>query len=341
MEKRIKIGIIGCGAVTEMFYLPAIKARSDIQLTAAVDRSASRAKLVGESLGAASFDSVAAAAPFIDAAIVALPHNLHASVVIELLEAGKHVLVEKPMALTIGECDAMLAAAGRGKATVTVGQMRRFSPAVAAAKALLDYGVVGRVKSFEILEGNVFSWPAASDYFLKKETSGGGVLIDTGAHTLDMVLWLFGDVASLDYRDDAFGGVEADCEIRMTMANGVAGRVELSRTRELPTELKIEGDRGKMVVAYKPNELTLEVGGRRLETFKMATEDPSGQSLSVWHYMIVKQLDNWIRSLQGMEPVLVPGEEGRKVVALIERCYAERKPLHFPWVNQATGRAVS
>jgi predicted dehydrogenase len=173
----------------------------------------------------------------------------------------------------------------------------------------------------------------ASDYFLKKETAGGGVLIDNGAHTFDMLLWFFGEVADLDYRDDAFGGVEADCEVRLKTANGVHGYVELSRTRDLPSELIIEGESGRMIVAYKPNQLTLEVNGVSLDPFAMAIKDSAGQDLSIWHFMIVRQLENWVHSLQGGLPALVTGEEGRKVVAFIERCYRERSPLILPWVK--------
>jgi len=56
------------------------------------------------------------------------------------------------------------------------------------------------------IEGNVYSWPVASDFFFRKETAGGGVLMDTGVHTFDMLLWFFGEISDLDYRDDAFGG---------------------------------------------------------------------------------------------------------------------------------------
>ena len=332
MVERIKIGIVGCGAVTEMFHLPALLAREDLQVTAVIDRNLDRAKILSQQSGAQPFSSVQDAMGSFDAAIVALPHQLHASACIELLEAGKHVLVEKPMALSTQECEDMNAAAARSGKTITVGQMRRFCPAVSAAKIFLENNLIGEIQRFHIQEGNVFDWPAASDYFLKKETSGGGVLIDTGAHTFDMILWLFGEVYDLDYRDDSFGGVEADCEVRLKMASGAEGYVELSRTRNLPTELVIEGSRGRMAVAYKPNQVTLEVDGKKIDTFTMPTRYPEGPAKSIWHLMIVHQLDHWVECLKSGSPALVNGTEGMKVVSFIERCYKERKPLVFPWV---------
>ena len=336
----MNLAVIGCGAVSEQFHLPAILARRDVRLTVAVDRNKERAELIARKGGAQTFATVAEALPHIDAAIVALPHHLHAPVSIELLKAGKHVLVEKPMAITAAECDAMLAAAGRGGASLTIGQMRRFCPAVATAKVFLEQGVIGRVKRFEILEGNVYDWPVASDFFFRKETAGGGVLMDTGAHTFDMLLWFFGEVAELDYQDDAFGGVEADCEVRLKTCAGIEGYVELSRTRNLPTELMIEGERGRMIVAFKPNQLTLEIAGQRLDTFAMGTKDAAGRELSIWHFMIVRQLENWVQSLQGKASALVPGEEGRKVVDFIERCYRNRRPLVLPWLNPALQKSA-
>lgn len=329
----MKLALIGCGAVSEIFHLPAILAGDDIRLAVAIDQNLDRANLIANKGNAVAFSNIDDALNSFDAAIVALPHQLHASVCVKLLGLGKHVLVEKPMALSVEECDRMIDAAAKGGAALTVGQMRRFCPAVATAKYFLDRKMLGAIRSFQIQEGNIFNWPAASDYFLKKETSGGGVLIDTGAHTLDMLLWLFGEVEELDYKDDSFGGVEADCEIRLKTKSGVEGYVELSRTRELPTELMIEGDRGRMVVAYKPNQLSLEVDGEKFETFTMPTKYPVGPAISIWHLMIVRQLENWVESLKGGSPSLVGGDEGKKVVALIERCYRERQPLRFPWVN--------
>ena len=135
-------------------------------------------------------------------------------------------------------------------------------------------------------------------------------------------------------------GVEADCEVRLKTCAGIEGYVEVSRTRNLPTELMIEGERGRMIVAFKPNQLTLEIAGQRLDTFAMGTKDAAGRELSIWHFMIVRQLENWVQSLQGKASALVPGEEGRKAVDFIERCYRNRRPLVLPWLNPALGKSA-
>ena len=331
----MRIAIVGCGAVTDALHLPAILARSDIRLSAAVDRNPERAQLIAQKAGARAFGTVAEALPHFEAAIVALPHHLHASVSIELLEAGKHVLVEKPMAITSAECDAMTAASTRGRASLTIGQMRRFCPAVAAAKVFLEQERIGRISRFELLEGNIYDWPVASDFFFRKETAGGGVLLDTGAHTFDMLLWLFGEIAEVDYRDDAFGGVEADCQVKLKTLRGAEGYVELSRTRNLPTELIVEGERGRLVVAYKENLIKVQLEGQRPKVCKLDSRDSTGRVRDIWTLMIRNQLDDWIQSIRNGRPALVTGEEGRKTVEFIERCYQHRRPLTLPWLQPA------
>jgi predicted dehydrogenase len=329
----MKIGVIGCGAVTEILHLPALLERTDIRLSAAVDKNLDRANLIAAKSSARAFSSIEAALPEMDTAIVALPHGLHCEATVKLLKAGKHVLVEKPMAPTLRECDEMIAASRKSGATLAIGQMRRFCPALVATKCFLDRGILGPIQSFSILEGGVFAWPVASDYLLRKETAGGGVLVDTGAHTFDTILWLFGDVTALDYRDDAYGGVEADCEVRMTMASGAKGYVELSRTRNLPADLVIVGEHGRIVVNYAKNQLDLELDGKQLDTCKMETKDAQGREIGVWGLMIRRQLENWVDSLSGKSTACVPGPEGRRVVGFFEECYRTRRLLEFPWVQ--------
>ena len=95
------------------------------------------------------------------------------------------------MALNADECDAMIEAARQSGAILAVGIMRRFLPSYQFVKALIDDGYLGTINSFDIREGFVYNWPVASDFFFRKETAGGGVLVDTGAYTMDTVQWWF------------------------------------------------------------------------------------------------------------------------------------------------------
>ncbi len=102
----------------------------------------------------------------------------------------------------------------------------------------------------DIQEGMIYDWPVASDFMFRRDM-GGGVLADTGAHVLDLLMYWLGDHASVEYKDDAAGGVEADCELRLTMASGAKGVVRLSRTRNLRNTWILEGERGTLEVSRR------------------------------------------------------------------------------------------
>ena len=156
----------------------------------------------------------------VDAAVVALPNHLHAPVSVELLRQGVSVLVEKPMAINVRECDEMIAAAAAGRATLAVGLDFRFFDSSLLVRNLLRDGLLGAIRSFDLRQGVIPRWPFATDFLLRKEMAGGGVLADFGVHVLDLLLWWLGDWTAVDYRDDAVGGVESDCEMELTLGSG-------------------------------------------------------------------------------------------------------------------------
>lgn len=325
----IRIGIIGCGAVTELLHLPSLMANKNCRVTALVDRDPRRLAAVGRMVPQARCsDTYAAVMTDFDAAIVALPHNLHALVTSELLRAGKQVFVEKPMALSVAECDAMIAAAPTPW-SLTVGQMRRFSPAVVLAAQLLRGGVIGEIQSVDVRDGNVFGWPVESDFQFRKDKAGGGVLVDTGAHALDMVIGWFGTPKTVAYRDDARGGVEADCVADLQLPSGAACRVELSRTRNLGNSAIIKGSRGSLEVGFNANVLKCSIPEGSVDTpFLCALEVPHPD---VWRQMFDFQLEDWLGAIKSEQSAKVSGAEARKVVQLIESLYAIRQPLDLPW----------
>jgi len=266
----------------------------------------------------------------VDAAIVALPHHLHAPVASELLAAGVHVLVEKPMALTVAECDRMIAAADSSGAVLAVGVARRFYDGGRFVKRLLERGMLGRILRFHGREGFVYSWPVVSDFMFRKET-GGGVLADGGAHMLDTMLWWLGDYESVEYFDDSRGGVEADCELRLRMKSGAEGVVELSRTRDLRNSWIIEGEHGRLELdsIFNP-QIRLRLGDQEFELRGRALRADGADEPPLACFN--RQMVDFVESFQqGRDPVAA-GREGRRSVALIEDCYRARKPLEQPWV---------
>lgn len=330
--QELKIGIIGCGAATEKLHLPALE---KLKLTPAllVDPNLQRVQALGAKFKvprvAQTYDATSGE---INAAIVAAPHHLHARVSSDLLRQGVHVLVEKPLATTEAGCLQVVESAHAGGAVLAVGLMRRFLHRLQWVRAALDAGLVGEVESFDIREGAVYGWPVASSFFFKKETAGGGVLADTGAHTLDLVVWWFGQPVSLEYRDDNYGGVEADCTLSLTFANGLKGFVELSRTRNLRNSAMIRGRRGEIEVGLP--DLTVEplrAHPTSLLEFKHAGFSGSRSPAQRYRELFVLQIEDWVRAIRRGTAPTVTGTEATRSVALIEACYGQRQPLHLPW----------
>jgi len=331
----LRLAIIGCGAITEQGHLPAAAGVRGVQLVALVDKNLARAQsLAAKHPDVRAFDDYRPLIEAIDAAIVALPPSLHAPVSIELLERGVHVLVEKPMARNLSECDAMIAAAQRGGATLAVGLVRRFRWAYRWMKQLIANGTLGTITSFDVREGGVFDWPVASPFFLRKEAAGGGVFADAGVHVIDALQWWFGDVESFDYRDDDLGGVEADCELDVVMTGGLRGHIELSRTRRMRNSTMVRGEHGTAEIAAYTNDVSLSLNGDGPHAWQLRSQlqQAQGESSAASETIFADQLAEFAGAIREKRSPAVDGRAGRSSVAVVEACYAARKPLRHPWV---------
>jgi len=274
-----------------------------------------------------------------EVAVLALPNHLHAPVAVELLRAGVHVLVEKPMALSTAECDAMIEAAEAGGALLTVGLQFRFFDSTRLMGDLLAGDLLGRVERFEMRLGVVSSWPFTTDFMLHRETAGGGVLVDYGVHVLDLLLLWLGEWGEVRYRDDAMGGVESDCEIELAFASGISGSIEISRTRNLRNTCSFLGDGARLEVGiWDPDPpITLELDGAEVVLSGRARRQ--GQAGLDFLGAFRRQIDDLARALGEEREPFVTGRDGRRSIALIEACYAAREPLVFPWVQPAAAAA--
>ena len=336
LRANLSVALVGCGAVVEQCHLPAFFRRSDCKVAALVDSNQKRAGQLAERYGIphSLTDYRGLYELGIDAAIVALPNYLHAPASIDLLEHGIHVLVEKPMALSLSQCNAMIEAAQKKEVTLAVGLMRRFYRSGQLVRSLVQNGTLGQVRSFDVREGRVFNWPLASDFFFRKEAAGGGVLIDTGVHTLDQLLWWLGDADSFEYYDDNYGGVEADCELHLKLRSGAEGIVEVSRTRKLRNTAIIRGERGELEIGLSGNRAALRFDGVPLQVAGSAI--PLHEPIdSEWIQTdpIAAEQEDFLDAIRRRRSPVVSGLEGSRSVALIEACYRKRQPLKVPWME--------
>ncbi len=338
-EIKYKLAVVGCGAIAERLHLPSLARREDCEIAALVDTNAARSKALAEQFSVThTFTDVAALSDLdIDAAIVATPNNLHAAMTVNLLSAGVHVLVEKPMAMNAVECAQMQAAAEAAAKVLAVGHILRFAQTARFAKWAIDTGMLGRITSFDIRYGFVFAWPTVSDYLLRKDLSGGGVLMDLGTHCIDLLLWWLGDVATFDYYDDSHGGVEADCLLDATMECGAKGTVELSRTRNLRSTAIIRGDKAALELAFAENTVALRFNDSAMGITGQATL--AGEPLTTLQRtsdLVIAEHEDFFTAIKNDRPVSVSGTAARRCMQLIDACYAARRPLELPWAAVQT-----
>ncbi len=331
-KQQTRIGIIGCGAVTERCHLPALAKIRGVQTSVLVDQNRARAEKLARQYNVPHVaEDSAYVRDKVDAAIIALPHYLHAPVSIDLLRHGIDILVEKPMALSEAECDAMNRAAEQGQAILAVGLMRRFRHGSQWVKAALDAEVIGPIESFDFREGHALDWPVASDFLFRRETAGGGVLIDIGAHAIDLLLWWLGGVESFEYYDDSYGGVEADCELHLTFATGAQGIVELSRSRKLRNTAIIRGQRGEIELSLHSNRLI--ASPKDILGYRAGGMDGRHLPKQSFEELFVPEIKDWLHSIDVQQASLVSGSEASRSIALIEACYEQRQLLEYPWVK--------
>lgn len=192
MDEPIRIGIIGTGRISGA-HARAAEALAGTQLAGCADIDPARLAKFTERFPcqASSSAEELIARPGVDAVVIALPHWLHCDVTIAALQAGKHVLLEKPMAMTVAECDAMIAAAERTGKTLMVGHSQHFFPVNEAARALITSGEIGRIVFATDTWYKPFFEVERPPWFLDA-AKGGGMWPMNGPHMIDRMMMFIG-----------------------------------------------------------------------------------------------------------------------------------------------------
>ena len=195
MTDKLRVGIIGSGGIAEGAHAPGYKAiPDDCELVACCDVRPERAKAFAERFDLAHWYTdyrELLALPDLDAVSVCTPPFMHRDATVAALDAGLHVLCEKPMAMNVAEAQDMVAAAERAGKVLTIGHQQRFSPAAQAVKRAVDAGELGDIyyaKTAALRNRGAPTWGV----FHIRKLNGGGPLIDIGVHALDVTMWLMG-----------------------------------------------------------------------------------------------------------------------------------------------------
>ena len=196
MAARLKLALVGCGAIAR-FHLDGIEEHAPrIEVSAAIDLDRDKAQAYADETGATAFTSLdeALATGDFDAVDIMLPHDLHESAAIRCLEAGKHVLLEKPMAPSLEACERILAAARTAGTVFMVAENSQYWPEIVKAQEVIEAGAIG-----EIITARAAFIYQFEDTFFKEEhpwryderRTGGGITIDGGSHWIrPLRIWM-------------------------------------------------------------------------------------------------------------------------------------------------------
>ncbi|MFD0960413.1 Gfo/Idh/MocA family protein [Paenibacillus chungangensis] len=339
---KLKVAVIGCGSISRHRHIPEYAANANVELVAFVDPVIERAQAYAEQHGGKAYADyetmLAEVKP--DAVSVCTPNAVHAPASIAAAKAGAHVLVEKPMAVTDEEAEAMIIAAKENGIHLMVGHNQRFMPPHVKAKQILKSGVLGKVLTFRTSFGHPgpdgWSVDGANSWFFRKEEAIMGAMGDLGVHKSDLIRWLLEDeVAEIG----AFVGTlhkqgtdvddNASCILRMK--SGAIGTLVASWTyykgEDNSTILWCEN--GVMKIGTHPDDqVIVELRNGTVERHKVGAISTNEKQLSS---EVINAFVNGI--LSGGEPA-VSGEEGRASLKVILCAFESQASGKFITVNE-------
>jgi predicted dehydrogenase len=253
----MRFALVGAGVIGTVHARLIEALGADAELVAVVDQDLDRARKLAEQYGGRAYPTPADAyAEDVDAVGVCLPSALHAEAAIEALRAGKHVIVEKPVDITLDAADRLIEAQRATGLTASVISQRRFQPPVAQIRTAIDDGTLGRVTS-GIAESAFFrpqSYYDGDDWRGTLAIDGGGALMNQGIHALDLLVWMLGRPVRVSAQTGrlAHEGIEVEDLAAATIQfeSGAIGLLLASTAAYpgRPVRLTVHGDRGTAIL---------------------------------------------------------------------------------------------
>ena len=321
-----RAAVIGCGDVS-VVHLQGIEKLDGADLAGVCDTDAGRAGAAAERYGVPAFtghrELLDAVRP--DVVHVCTPHDQHAAVAIDCLDAGVAVLVEKPVAHTVAEADRLIAAARRQPGVkIGVCLQNRYNTAARTARDLLGSGELGRVRggSATLLWHREPAYYQARPWRGRKDVSGGGVLINQAIHTLDLMEWLLGDVVrvrghagryaldGIDVEDTASVLLDHTGGARSVVFATVANVVDSPVTIEIVTERAVLLIRGDLTVSHADG---------RIETVTEPVASTGGRAY--WGASHELLIADFYRTLADPDPFWISPQEGARSLRVIQQIY--------------------
>ncbi len=349
---RVQTALVGCGKVGRI-HAQALASLPESDLVAVCDVELERAAALATQYDAAAFDDVGLmlALSNVQAVSIATPHPLHAGPALLAAEAGAHVLVEKPLAASLSDCDAMLAAARQHGIKLGVISQRRWYAPVRRMKAAIDAGKIGRpvLGTFTMYSWREPSYYQSDPWRGRWDTEGGGVLVNQSPHMLDLLEWLMGDevaevsgywanlnhpsvevedtaVAILRFRSGGLGSIVSS----LAQRPGIYTKVHIHGSNG--ASVGVETDRGATFIAgmssisEPPLNDLWTIAGEEGCLAQFQAEDRARfaevDAVNEYHAL---QIQDFLRAILDDRRPLVTGDDGRRVVALFQAIYQSNR----------------
>jgi len=330
---KLRFALVGCGRIAKKHAEILAKQLPDAELTAVCDTVAERAEAYGRKYNVPFFtnmhEMMKKAGDRIDVLNILTPSGNHAENTVALAPYGKHIVVEKPMALTIDDADSMISACDRAGVKLFVVKQNRYNYPVQKLRAALEEGRFGKL----VLGTVRVRWCRDQKYYDQDSWRGtwrydGGVFTNQASHHVDLLEWMMGDVESV-FAKSATQLVRIEAEdtgvVVLKFKNGALGIIEATtatRPKDLEGSISILGEKGTVEIGgFAVNEMKIWnfVEGRPedAEVVAQFRNNPP----DVYGFGHVEYLKDVIDSIRNNKKALVDGLEGRKSLELIMAIY--------------------
>ncbi|CAN5377201.1 Gfo/Idh/MocA family oxidoreductase [soil metagenome] len=346
----IRFGIVGCGSIGPT-HAGALQQIAGAQLVAVADVVPARAAEMAAKFSVAAVyhtDEALIADPNVDVVIFCTPSGMHADGAVRAMRAGKHVVVEKPMEISLAACDRIIAAQKETKKLFTVISQHRFDTATQLVRDAIASGKLGKI----ILADASVKWWRTQQYYDSGDWrgtwkfDGGGALMNQGVHTVDLLQWLVGGVSTVFAHTRTAGHDRIEVEdvavAALTFKNGAVGTLTATTAayEGLPVRIDIfgtegsavlEGDRLKQMTlksgekfhteAAAAHAISVAQGGTASVKDETARRTASADPGAVWGDAHRAQLQDFIAAIRDGGQPLITAEGGRKPLEIILGVY--------------------
>jgi predicted dehydrogenase len=325
--ERVRVAIIGLGGVAQIVHLPNLSKIKNVEIKAVAEIKKSRLNAVAD-----KFDIKERYTDFrelleksdIEAVIVATPTSSHKEIVIASLNAKKNVLVEKPIARTFAEANAMVQAAKKNKCKLMVGMNLRFRPDTMLLKTFINSGEIG--DPFYARATWVRRQSSDEKWFMKKEESGGGVIFDLGISLLDLALWLMGYPAVKSLQTQTY------CQNTKKLEDTAISYIRCDKSKLINIEtswtlpvnqdlfrISVFGSKGS--VTTSPLHIYKRVDNQFVDLMPTMTQN----SATLFQNSYRNELKSFIGAIQGLNPLFSSGERAVERLKVIDAMYRSAK----------------